>query len=69
MEIRSPSLWKQLRKTSADTRYIIQIVDIKDQFGEYVKNRRCSKETQDHVFSGKFSLHSGEYLYLTYFLY
>ena len=53
MDMRSPSIWKQLRKTSADARYI-QIVDIKDQFGEYVKNRRCSKETQDHVFSGEF---------------
>ena len=54
MELRSPSLWKQLRKTSADARYIIEIVDIKDRFGDYVKNRRCSRDAlQDMYLSGE----------------
>ena len=54
MEMRSPSLWKQLRKTSADARYIIEIVDIKDRFGDFVKNRRCSRDAlQDMYLSGK----------------
>ena len=55
MDMRSPSLWRALRKTSADEKYE-HIADIKVEFGEYVKNRRCSKETHSHEYRGELLL-------------